>query len=690
MYGPTTPSAAGDRAAFMAGMGIGRSYTGMATQLYPNWNLTFDHLDLKGQHDHGDVSALALTGKNGTFSYRRQELGTQFTEVTSMMGFEQQRLGSISGMNRTDWGVNLNFGTKKLNVSSMTADTPTGGARRDTFAYADKKIDIQMNQHSVDTGFGNASGLVGPENAALGSMIGSSERDGRVKWQILPTMNLDASLQDSVNNQTNQASRLNQLALDWSPTARTKFSYFTMDQQHHDPLSTLFADAIERMGISESFGRYGILTMTDERETFDKTITSLADYHREYFSYEAKVTATTAIKSEQSFIDYGDGSKEEVTAQTISTALNKRLGVSVTETTVDSSGGDTNADASVAHHNYGFWYDFGQGLRFSYGYARQLNPDTAGGGTTTTSTTLGQAAAPTPDKVGAVAPGTAGNLTFTGGYGENDWDATKRTQSFSNFAVSTAKPIHVGFLTNVKFNMALDSASDMTLRQKEDRVFSGAGNIGAYTVGMDYRSQFDPSSGYRAIDRSFKVTTDPSDKRWLHASVYYKARTLPSDQNIMIRTYDISAKLVPNLLLSNQLQTNPEVVQANALLGTVPVATTSDKWKLDFKSSANLTIGGSWEELRNNQTQTLSRTSGANIKLFEKSGSPLTLFYGMEQVDNPTLNRTTQRYSLEYDQHPGVNQTFSMFLGNVNYAGAVLEGYDRNNWTVRLDYQFRF
>ena len=689
MYGPTTPSSPADRAAFMAGLGLSRSYTGLIAQPYKNWNLTMDLLDLKGRQDRGSLAAATLTGKNGTFSYRRQELGSKFTELTTMMGFEQQHLGAISGMDRTDVGMSLNFGAKKLNVASMTADTPSGGARRDSLAYSDKKIDVQMNQRSVDTGFANVASLVDPESATLSTMVGSREQDGRVKWQILPTMNLDASLQDSVNHQTNQASRLHQLALNWTPTAQTKFSYFTLEQTNHDPLSTLFADAIERLGVSQNLGRYGILTMTDERETFDKTITNLADYHREYFSYEAKITTNTSVKTEQSSTEFGDGEREDVSANTISTALSKRLGVSVTEMTVNHSGADATADDGIPHRDYGFWYDFGHGLMFSYGYARQLSANDSG--TTVTTTTLGATnAATTPDKVGSVAPGTVGDMSVTGGYGTNEWDTGNRTQSFSNFSVAAVKPLHFGPLTNVKFTAALDSAADMTVKQKEDRLFSANGNVGAYVLGVDYKSQFDPASGYRAIDRSMRIQTDPSDKRWLHASVFYKERTLPSVQDVMIRDYNLSARLVRNLVLSNQLQTNPEVVQANALLGTVPAATRSDKWKLDFQSSANLTIGGSWEELINDQAKTLSRTGGFTAKLFEKQGSPLTLFMGVEQVDNPSLNRTTSRYSLEFDQHPGANQSFSIFAGNVSYLGTVADGFNRENWTVRLDYQFRF
>jgi hypothetical protein len=84
------------------------------------------------------------------------------------------------------------------------------------------------------------------------------------------------------------------------------------------------------------------------------------------------------------------------------------------------------------------------------------------------------------------------------------------------------------------------------------------------------------------------------------------------------------------------------------------------------------------------------RTAGVNLKFFEAKGSPLTLFYGLEQSSNSTLRRSIHRYSLKFDQKAGPNQMFSLFLGNVSYQHSIVDGQLRNNWTARLDYQFRF
>jgi hypothetical protein len=264
-----------------------------------------------------------------------------------------------------------------------------------------------------------------------------------------------------------------------------------------------------------------------------------------------------------------------------------------------------------------------------------------------------------------------------------------RTQSFSNVNISTAKPFKFLGLTNVKFNLGLDTAADNLAWLKENRLVGFTGNVGPNSIGFEYKSQIH-SSGYRGIDRTFTFATDQSDKSWLHASMKYKVRTLPWDEIIAIRDFNISAKPTKDLTLSHQMLTNPEVFDGAAFLGSVPQAARSNKWRLDYTQGPNFTFGGAFEEMLNEQNQTMLRTAGLNLKFFEGKGSPLALYYGLEQSSDPSVRRTIHRYSLRFDEKPGPNQMFSIFVGNVSYEHNLIEGQLRNNFTARLDYQLRF
>ena len=274
------------------------------------------------------------------------------------------------------------------------------------------------------------------------------------------------------------------------------------------------------------------------------------------------------------------------------------------------------------------------------------------------------------------------------GYVENRWDDT-RTQSFGNVQLSTARPFSLGFLRDVKLNFGLDTAADKAQWLKENRLISFTGKVGSNSLGYEYRSQMHPS-GFRGIDRMFSFVTDPNDKQPLSASVKYKVRTLPWDDQVMIRDYSFTARPAKNVALTNQLQTNPEIAKGDSILGSITQAARVNRWKLDVKNNPNLTIGGSWDELINDQTHTRVRTGGLNLTLFGASGSPVQLFYGVEQNDTGGNRKTTGRYHIRYDQRPGPNQTLSFFAGNVSYQYSVADGLSKNNLTLRLDYQIRF
>jgi hypothetical protein len=621
-------------------------------------------------------------------AYKKQDLGSQFTELTSLMGFEQRQLGTLFGTSKADISAGFDFSGKKLNVTNMGADSATGSAKRTSVAFKDKNIDFQGNQRSVATGFTGSGQLADSESALLASMVGYRERDAKLKWQIAPSLKVESLLQESETVQGTSPSKFHQFEIQWDPNRSTSFDYYHVDQSNHTQLATLFAAAIERMSLTKDLGKYGRITLRHESDSFDKSVTQLTDFKREYIAYETRLDKRTSFKTEETRTEFGNGGKEDVNANTISTTLTKRLGVSVTEMQVGRSGNDQTTETNVAHRNYGFWYDFGNGLTLSYGYARQLAD--ADQGTQTSTVTLGTTKDPTtPDKIGGVGTGGAGDVNVTAGYGANEWDSNHRTQSFSNIALSSKKAIRVGPFSDVQFNVALDSAADYAQWLKEDRTFAISGKFASNLIGYDYRSQLD-ASGYRAIDRTYKVETDPSEKKPFKASVFYKVRTLPWDQQVMIRNYSFTARPMRNLSVTNQLSTNPEVAQPNTLLGSVAQATRSNKWMVDYKENPNLTFGGSCEELINDQAKTTTRTGGLTATLFERTGSPFKLFYGLEQSDQVALHRTTQRYSVQYDQKAGPNQNWSFFLGNVNYAGSVASGFNKDNWSIRLNYQIRF
>lgn len=686
MYGVTDANAAAERGWLILSNGISRDYTRIGAQPFKDWNFSVDHLALKGQSDTGSVENVSLNGKGFVASFRHENLGDKFTEVTSMLDLERAKLGTIAGLNRTDLGLSWTSGVKALNFSQMKASTDYGKVARTTGSYKDNKIDVQVTTREVSSGFTNSAMLVDPEKDLLQAMTGFKQTEGRISWQLNAKLNIQGNFSEMTNPDTLEERRVRNMVLNWAPNSGTQLNYTHFEQKNADPLSMLLVNNLDQITVTKNFGRFGTLSYMNQNVEFNGTQTTQPDWHKQFLSFETKVNDKTTYRTEQTRTSFENGDKENINTNIVSTQLSKRVGVSVSNVDID-RGGD---DRDEHKKNYGFWYDLGNGLRFGYGYARDLNGLAAG--STSSSVVFGKdATATTPDQAGGVQPGTVGGMNVGGGYGVNTWDdQLGRTQSFSNVNISTAKPFSIfGFIKNVDFKMGLDTSADNGNWLKENRLLSASGTLAGTKLGVEYKSQVD-TVGNRGIDRSYFLETAKNDKSWLYAALKYKVRTLPTNATVMIRDFNITAKPVKNLEITNQMVTNPEVFQADAFLGSIPQASSSNKWLVNYNANPNFTFGGSYEELRNSLTATLSQTSGVTMTLNQGKGSPITFFYGLEHSSDTLQNRLVQRYHVQFSQRPGPNQTLSLFIGNVSYDRDLQLGEFRQNLTARIDYQFRF
>ena len=685
MYGPGAAVRPEDRAAFNLSAGIDRSFTSLSAQPFKGWKAEFTSLTLTGTNDSGRVQSASLEAGKVKMQWRKQNLGDQFDEFSRLMSFERTKLGNIAGLDRTEFGLQMDLGRgRSLTASSMGMDSPNGGAKRTSLAYNDKRLEINVNAREVDSGFTNINNLVDPEKDFLATLQGYAQRDGKLKWQILPNFKIEGTMYEAVNDQLDIHSRIRNLALDWKVDPRTQLTYYAHSQSSNDPVNILFANETQRITLTRDLGALGRIAFHDERINYGGTQTNLVDSHRQYMAYQTNLSKSTDFKSEQTRTVFANGTEDRVSTNSVSTSVAKNFGVSVSDVDVDRHGDDSDE----RRRNYGFWYDFGKGLRFSYGYARQLVGENSG--TMQSSIALGEnAVGMQANQAGSIKQANVGGLMIGGAQGINTWDADGRTQGFTNFALSVAKPFRLGPLNDVKLHMGMDTASDRAKYLKENQLFQFSGVVAGAKVGYEYVGQMH-QSGIRGIDRAFRFESDANKNNFLSASVFYKVRTLPWDDQIMIRNFNFTMRPSKALELVHKLETNPEQARGDVILGSIPVAARSSRWELNYKKDKNLTLGASWVELINDQSNALTRTGGVNMTLFESTGSPLSLYYGVEQAQGNIDRRTQQRYHLRFDQRPGPNQMLNFFVGNISYEGAYAENQRVNNWSFRLNYQLKF
>lgn len=671
MYDPNGVPLRGEEVAwFMRSSGISRGLTRFNAQPFKDWKFRADRVSLEGEHDGATVDSVLLEGKQLRLNYRKQDLGDRFDELNRLLDLERWRLGTISGLERTDFNVSYQFSpNRSFLYAKMAADAPNGGASREQVVYKDKGIDVQVTTREVDPGFNNVNQLVDPEKDFLATLRGFKERDVKATWQVNANLKFDLFMLDSASDSLDQTRYIRSGSLAWNPDKQTQLRASRHEQRNDDPLNVLFANTIESVSITRNFGALGTVRYAQESKDYDGTQTQLSDSRRESIGYEAQLNPKTKFSTEAVRTRWDDGAKEDVNTHSVSTELSKNVGVSVTDVKIDREG----EERDEKRVGYGFWWDFGGGMRLVYGFSQHL---------------AGTTAIDTKNQNVQLSGGQVGNVQVGNGtYQQNEWEGG-RTQALGNIGVSTVKPMRFLGFTDLKINASLDTAADRKVWMKENQVFGISGKLGGNALGFDYRSQIAPNSR-RGIDRSVFFTTDQDEKKPLRLNLKYKQRNLPNGDEVHIRDYGIAARLMRGVEVSHNLLTHPEVARGDAILGSITTARQVNRWRLDVKMTEDTTIGGQWEELID-QGRPMTRVGGLNVALFKKSGSPLQLFYGVEQSDAQNRRTTTHRYHLRFDQRPGPNQAFSLFVGNVSHQHGMNQSFKRNNLTVQLDFQLKF
>ncbi len=671
MYEPGDPTTKPeDRNFLLKSAGIERTADRLNLNLGKGYTLLADSLLVKGAKDSGKVDRIQLNGKNFSVGYRFQNFGPELDELGNLLEFERQRVGTIAGLQKADFSFSTNLSKDRvLSFGTMHADGPLGDASRQILAFKDKSLEVSWTKRYASKDFTNIGQMVDPEKDLLGTMLGFNRSDVSVKWSPFKGLSLQTLYYSAESPELSQTKLFANSNLTWNLDKRTNINFSRLTEQNDDPTQALVHNQLDILNVSRDLGRLGKLQYTQEHKVFDGVQSQQPDLKKETLAFETKLNEKTSVRTEQSRTEYEDGSRETTSANTLSTELTKRTGVSVTDTRINRDGDKPDENK----RNYGFWYDFGKGLVFKYGYARNLNSDAKGD-------------LKSGVEMGA---GQIGDLKIDAATYQSTRKDDTRDQQVGNLQFGTAKPLQLGFLKDFAFRFSADTAHDNGIWGKENRNFWFSGKVGSNSYKYEYLGQMDPS-GYRAIDRSFSFATDQSDNRMFKASVLYKLRTMPNDTQVMIRNYNFSFKPTRGLELSHILQTNLDTPQGGVLLGSVPQPTRSNKWKLDYTGSPSTKFGMSWEELINDQAHTLSRLGGINLTFFANNPSPLSLYYGIEQGDLNGVRKTAHRYWIKFDQRPGPNQLLSIFAGNLSWQHSRPDDQKVQNWTVKLEYQLKF
>lgn len=669
IFNPGYQPTPGDRAGFQRGLGLDRS--GTRFDLTPGkWKASFATLKLNGPTDDALYEAMNIAAGKFTASMTHTSVGQNFN-LASLMDFEHAALGNLAGLQRTD--INAHFDATKgrtVDLQAMRASTDNGGASRTAFVLKDPKLELDLSARKVDAGFSNIGQMVDPENAWLSQLIGSSESEAKLKYQPNAKLHIEAWLANANGGPNQDVQGARDVSVMWNPDSKTALEMVRTDHTHDGTLGPILDRTYDHLAFRRDFGKYGKLGFVEERIVSDGSQKTETNSTKRSLTYQTKLTTNSSFALEETHTDFDDGHTETISSQTVSTKLTPKSGVSYTNTVISREGV---GQKDERHDSYGAWVELKGGLKLEYGGARNLMDDAAG--TKTTTFTASQA--------------TIGDVNFGGNYNENRYDG-QHVAAQSRVSVSSAKPLRFGKLRDLKFTVASDTQADWTNYSRDNRAFGVSGKWGSSSFGYDYRSALDPASNERGIDRSILFATDPGETAKFRGSFSYKFRTLPGDQQAMIRNFSLTARPLPKMEITHQLMTNPELSRSDAVLGSVTQQARVNKWKLDYKGNPNFGIGGSFEESMHDGNQ-LSRVAGLTLTMNEGRGSPLSFFIGGEALDTINGRRAYSRYMLRYDPKEGENQKFSLFLGNMTYLHTFgVTGSSDSGLTFRVDYSIKF
>lgn len=670
MLNPAAGLKGNDVQAFAGGVGLDRQLWRLGYDFGKEVKFGYQSNLIAGSEDSLRSQKVDFSSSNLKINYSNQNTGDQFAEIGALMQSEREQFGGVAGLDKTDMSVAYNAGKgRTIEASSMNAEDPTGRILREIFAFNEKNLNFRYTRRSIDANVSALATLVDPERDLLRALAGQDMTEMNLRWQLLPNLGVTSKTMSLENTAKDETGAFEESTANWSPFKTTKLEYYRWGQSRFDSSNSLIDQLQERYLLTQNLGRIGTLTLMQQNYTFGGTQDTNPNAMTQAMSFDTQINKSTGFRTEHSKTEYETGEKEVTTSNTLSTDLSNRAGVSVTDIKVSREGDKPDE----SRQQYGFWYDFGKGIKLKYGYNRQLKDDANG------------TMAKTAELSGGEFQGLKlGNSTYT----ENRVDDV-RNQNLGGISILNAKPLQWGFLGDVRFNYSSNTQRDYNMWKREDKRMGFGASIGDVAFGYDYFSQVGINED-RAIDRFFTLNLDKTGKDPLQVGLRYGVRTLPTDESVMIRDYAITYKPSDKVSFEHSVKTNLLKDQGNAILGSIITPDRTNLWALNYTADSKYTAGLYWKESINEQANQLRREAGIDLLLFRNNPSPLRLQYGLEQTDVLGKRTTAHRWGLMFNQQPGPNQTFNFMIENRAWEDNRPAEFDLQKWNMRLDYSVRF
>lgn len=631
----------------------------------------FQHIAVDSDASGLTLDKASLTSGKTSLSVSNLRSNDANMDFGKLLWTEQRLLGNVDGLNKLD----LNFATqigKGMGISAnhMNADSPIGGASRTLFNLTNKDLGLTYARRSVDEGFASVGAMADDESKLLAGMIGFDQSQTSGFWQASKNLRFDFNQQTADSGVLNQTRNFSQVSAAWNLSKQTQVKVATTSTEFTDGDAKTVDQSYRQLQVKQDLGKTGKVTLTDEEQTYDGQNDTLPDAVKRSLAYETKLTKTTDFKTEHSVTNYENGNRETSQSNTVAQKLSDRVGVSVTDTKILRDG-----DApDETHRDYGFWVDFGKGIKLNYQYKRDLTGPDAG----------------TLNSQTSLSGGEVGGIKLDGATYNHSRIDDKRDTHLGNVSFANVKPFELGDFKNIKFYYHTNTQKDYYDWKKEDLGFGFSTQVGKVGLGYDYTSQIAPNDD-RAIDRYFSLNTDATGKSRLRGTFKYGVRTMPDDQDVMIRDYKLTFDASKNLSIVHSLETNPAQQKNNVLLGSLPLDQRQVSWGAKYQNDKRFKFDFGWNEMKRDQLQeSLRREARLDMTFLADKPSPFKLSYALQEYDKNTERTFSHTFGFSFAQRPGPNQSFSVNFERMNWVSGRPANSGLRDWQFRLDYSLRF
>lgn len=650
--------------------GLSRNFLSVSASPTAKTGISFSSIGIAGANGGITNDAIKLQAGNYGLEYRKMSIDTSFSRIGDLLDAEKKLYGQQNGFDRQDLSFNgklnakTSFGLKMLDV-----DSENGGLQRLSANLKGAGFEFDGNIRRVDDNFSRVTDVNDSEKDLFAQLAGYDQYDVRFKFDALKNVKINSFIYDATNGQEDLHRFKRELQVQFSPDSKTDLQFLFNSHKLEGAAGRVYEDNLMSMKVVRDLGKLGILTAFREEETVGGPEGDKPGHESTLIKYETNLSKNISVSTEQAHTNFTNGGYENVQAYKLAMKVTRALGINISQTIVDRD----SEKADVSTTNLGFTYDFGNNLRLGYSLKRE--EDTVAGGKSETNIELGE--------------GNAGGFTVSGKYNEKGREGEMMSK-IGNFSISNPKPFTLGPLKDIKLAFGYDGKTRQGAWEKENKVAQFSAVLFGSEIGAGYSHVMMPGH-QRAADRALTFKLDPSGKKALQMDLAYKVRTMPNGENKIIRDFDVSYKVDKQLSLVHSTENFPERKEGGAPLGTIAAPTMKRKWAIEYTPSKATSVEFSFNDLAHSDQKTLARSTNVTVSLFNDSGSPLRLTYGVEQNEkNPTGRTTRHQYQIGFDQKPGPNQTLSILMGNVSWQHNITPEGAFGGLTLSLDYQLRF